>query len=333
MKILYLTDSFRDYLADQIYYGLCKILGPERVIDYPYKHIYHDPTVREWFLPQVPGILRQETEILDLLAAGQIDLLVLSSPRQGGTTALEALGRRVRLPPAVLIDGEDDFRIRRTLFRRWGFGLYFKREFALAWLRRAPWAWVRPFGLDRDLFKRTHPLPFSTILEATLPESNVPRDIEVFFAARTSQKQRRKADAILRGIPGLGYVGGVYDADVAAPFPIGDGSYYQSLRRAQIGISVRGGGFDTLRYWEVVACGALLISEEPDIVIPNNFEDRRHAVFCQRDLSNLAELVRYYTIHTEEREALAAAGYTHLSKHHTCDHRAEYFLELCRNYL
>jgi hypothetical protein len=333
MNVLYLTDPFRDYLADQIYYGLCKLLGFERVIDYPYKPIYHDPAVREWFLPQVPGVPRQEGDILDLLCSRRIDLLVLSSPRRGGMTTLEALAGRVPLPPAVLIDGEDDSRIRRSLYRRSGFGLYFKREFALAWRGAAGWARFRAFGLDGDLFRRTHPLPFSIILETTLQESQGPRDINAFFAARTSQGQRRKADALLRGIPGIRYVGGVFDDDADRLFSLGDGDYYRNLHRAQIGVSVRGGGFDTLRYWEVVACGALLISEEPDIVIPTNFEHGRHAVFCRRDLADLGALVRYYLSHQEKRETIAAEGYAHLLKYHTCERRAEYFLELCRQRL
>ncbi len=330
MKILYLTDPFRDFLADQLYYGLCKLLGPERVIDYPYKAIYHDPQQKEWYLPQVPGVRYEEADILDLLAGKGVDLVVLSSPRRANTAALSALAARAKLPPAVLLDGEDDRRIRRALFRRWGFGLYFKREFALGWLRRGAWDRFRSFGLDRNLPRRTHPLPFCVILEATLPETDVSRDIQVFFAARVSQDQRRKADAILRGVPGLRYVGGVFEGDSDRFFPLGDGDYYRTLHRAQIGVSVRGGGFDTLRYWEVVACGALLISEEPDIVIPNNFEHGRHAVFCRRDLGDLGELVRYYATHREEGEAIAAEGYARLLKHHTCEHRAEYFLDLCR---
>jgi hypothetical protein len=333
MKILYLTDPFPDYLADSIYYGLCQLLGPERVIDYPSKANYHDAAAREWFLPQVPGIPRRESAILDLLAAREIDLLVLSSPRRGGTTTLGALASRIPLPPAVLIDGEDDCRIRRGLFRRWGFGLYFKREFRLAWMGRAAWARLRSFGLDGGLFRRTHPLPLSICLEATLPGMDLPRDIEVFFAARASQEHRRRADAILRGIPGLRYVGGVFDGNADPLFPRGEGGYYRTLRRAKIGVSVRGGGFDTLRYWEIVACRALLISEEPDIIIPSNFEHGRHAVFCRRDLGDLGELVRHYASHDEEREAVATEGYAHLLKYHTSERRAEYFLEVCRREL
>ncbi len=333
MKILYLTDPVPDYLADSIYYGLCRFLGPERVIDYPSKAAYHDATAREWFLPQIPGNARCEAEILDLLAAREIDLLVLSSPRRGGTTTLGTLAGRIALPPAVLIDGEDDCRVRRDLFRRWGFGLYFKREFRLAWSKRGTWARLRSFGLDGELFRRTRPLSFSISLEATLPGMELPRDIEVFFAARASQQHRRKADAILRGIPGLRYVGGVFGDDAELPFPRGEGGYYRALRQAKIGVSVRGGGFDTLRYWEIVACGALLVSEEPDIVIPDNFEQGRHAVFCRRDLGDLGELVRYYASHDEERQAIAAEGHAHLLKHHTSERRAEYFLEVCRRQL
>ena len=333
MNVLYLTDAFRDFLADQIYYGMCKVLGPARVIDYPYKPIYHDPEVREWFLPQVPGVPRQEADILDLLSARKIDLLVLSSARRGGLAALEALASRVPLPPAVLIDGEDDRRIRRTVFRRWGFGLYFKREFARVWLDGGAWARLRSFGLDGALFRRTHPLPFSIILETTLPDPGVPRDVQVFFAARASHAQRRKVDATLRSLPGLRYVGGVFEGDADLLFARGDGDYYRTLHRAQIGVSVRGGGFDTLRYWEVVACGALLISEEPDIVIPNNFEHGRQAVFFRGSVGDLAELVRYYISHAEERDAIAREGYAHLLKYHTCERRAEYLLELSQRTL
>ena len=41
MKILYLTDAERDYLADQIYDGLCAVLGRDCVIDFPRKELYH----------------------------------------------------------------------------------------------------------------------------------------------------------------------------------------------------------------------------------------------------------------------------------------------------
>ena len=67
----------------------------------------------------------------------------------------------------------------------------------------------------------------------------------------------------------------------------------------------------------------------PDIVIPKNYQHRRHAVFCRPDLSDLKELALYYVRHDAEREAIAAEGYSHLLKYHTCERRAEYFLDIC----
>ena len=75
--------------------------------------------------------------------------------------------------------------------------------------------------------------------------------------------------------------------------------------------------------------GAMLLSDRPETLIPNDFEDRRHAVFCKRDLSDLEALVRYYLCEDAEREAIAAEGRAHLLKYHTCERRAEYFLDVC----
>jgi len=73
----------------------------------------------------------------------------------------------------------------------------------------------------------------------------------------------------------------------------------------------------------------MLVSERPEILIPNDFVDRRHAVFCKPDLSDLEALVRYYARHDAEREAIAAEGRVHVLKYHTCERRAEYFLDVC----
>ena len=55
MNVLYLTDPALDYLADQIYTGLCKVLGWQNIFDFPQKAAYHDPAARAAYLPQNPG--------------------------------------------------------------------------------------------------------------------------------------------------------------------------------------------------------------------------------------------------------------------------------------
>jgi spore maturation protein CgeB len=79
--------------------------------------------------------------------------------------------------------------------------------------------------------------------------------------------------------------------------------------------------------------GTFLLSEEPVIVIPHNFEYREQAVFCRPDLSDLQELVRYYASHDAEREAIARAGHSHLLKFHACKRRAAQSLEICQKAL
>ena len=82
-----------------------------------------------------------------------------------------------------------------------------------------------------------------------------------------------------------------------------------------------------------MACKALLISEKPDIDIPNNFEDKKHALFCRADLGDLVDLVRTYASDDAARERVVEDAYAHLLKYHTCERRAEYFLDTCRRIL
>lgn len=179
MKVLYLTDSFPEHLADQPYYDLYQLLGPERA----------------------------------------------------SKAALSALVARAKLPPAVL----------------------------------------------------TFSPPFSIIHEAILLTGEGDRDIDLFFAARLSNGQRARAWAIREHLEGVRLAGGHFSRDDDRIHLLGHDGYYRILGRVKIGIFVRGGGFDTLRYWEGVACRALLLSDSPDIIIANNFPHQHHAVFSRRE--------------------------------------------------
>ena len=109
--------------------GLCRALGSEQVVDYPYKALYHDPLHRVHYVPQVLGRPYREEEVAALLRDKQFDLAVLSSPRSGAITAWESLSKCGAMPPLVLIDGEDDATLRREVFHRYKCALYFKREY------------------------------------------------------------------------------------------------------------------------------------------------------------------------------------------------------------
>ena len=338
MNILYLTDPYPDYLADQIYTGLCRVLVPKSVVDYPSKGIYHDPAQKVWYLPQVQGNVHSEQDIMGLLKERHFDMICLSSPRDRSLQILELIASRGYLAPVVIIDGEDDARIRYWIAERYHARLYFKREYI--WVNgklTRRWKdlnnYFRSFYLNQTGLKRMiFPLPFSIILDSVPKDDALEKEIDVSFrgivSSRTSRK-RTKVIELLNSMEGINIKGHLYTNKDSSNY-LSPEEYYQEIRRSKIAISIRGGGFDTYRFWEILACRSLLLSELPDILIPNEFQHGEHIIYCKPDLTGLQKLIRYYLDHNQERERIAEQGYQHLLKYHTCEKRAEYFLEVCR---
>jgi hypothetical protein len=359
MKVLYLTDSEPDYLADQIYDGLCTVLGGENVFDFPRKAAYHGPDPRSSALLIDREGEEAQDALVERLRAGQLDLVLLSSPRRGVQSAFRTLADHVRLPPIVVLDGEDDAQLRLDLLRAVGAGMYFKREYR-----------KRPAGQGRAWFRglrsahgeefegRIFPLPFSVSAAALSGAPSPTRDIDVSFVGRASHRKRLAAVRLLRDATDIRFEGGVYAEptdrrsrlaeswfDIMAAKLVGDpparGSmsrmgreaYRLLLGRSKTALSIRGGGFDTVRYWEIVAAKTPLISEAPDIDIPHNFEHGVHAVFCRPDLSDLTYWVRRLRDDEAERQRMAESAYSHVLAYHTTAHRASYLLKLCAQVL
>ncbi len=340
MKILYVVDSQADYLSDQIYYGLCKTIGHQNVIDFPPKALYHDSLQKVWYLPQLPRHSYSEEDIVAMLTDKVFDFVCLAAPRLGSLQALASLAEKAKLPPLVMIDGEDDSRIRYEIAETYGVKLYFKREYI--WVNnkkvrrlRDYYNYVRSFHYNKNLFQMTYPLSFSIILESIPKIENIEKNIDVSFRGFVWSKESRKRLLVLQKLQRMESIhltGGIYTpSDTTGR--VSPDEYYREVMRSRIAVSIRGGGFDTCRFWEIPACRTLLLSEKPDIDIPEGFEHERHAVFCQNNLSDLTALVRYYLEHDEQRERITEQGYQHLLRHHTCERRAEYFLDLCKKEL
>lgn len=357
MKVLYLTDAERDYLADQIHDGLCAVLGRDSVIDFPRKELYHQSALRQ------DGSVSEPESSLDgvasLIREGKIDLVVVSSPRAGAVRACVELAGLVSLPPLVLLDGEDDRQIRDELSRSLRAGLYFKRELSLnGWSAGSSRWWSGDAAVPKGSGERVCPLPFSVTAAELEPLPEAAKDVDVSFVGRASHRKRVRAVRLLAGARDIRFEGGIYAERtdrsskltdswfgiMAAKLrgdPPGEGSsvklgreaYRSLLARSKTALSVRGGGFDTLRYWEIAASRTPLISEAPDIVIPHNFEHGVHAIFCRPDLSDLVEWVRRLRDDEAVRYRLVDAAYEHVLAHHTSARRAVYMLDLCRRLL
>jgi Glycosyl transferases group 1 len=363
VRILFLADDHLDYVSDPLYIGLSRLLGNEHVVDYPYKTAFHDSECRPWYLIQRPGRRYSREETLDLLRDHAFDLVCLASFRQESLDECAQLYRNVPFPPMVFVDGEDRASIRHDVVGQYPIQVYFKRDYF--WQRGSKFrdlgalAWT--FRGNLRLFERTFPLPLSIVMEALPDFGGIRKEIDVSYRGRASHPSRVKAVEILSRMEGIKFSGGVYADPDDRKYKLKAGAferlrtkvldnglalaadrekkqapeaYYREIASSRIAVALRGGGLTPPpRYYEIVAMKTLLISDLPKAVIPNEFVDRCHAIYCKDDLSDLENLVRRYLREDAAREAIVNDGFTHLMKFHTCERRAEYFLDVCRRVL
>jgi hypothetical protein len=359
MKILFLVDPRLNYVSDPLYVGLLRTLGAGRVIDYPRKAAFHEPAAKLWFLPPMDEPAHSEEEIRALLADKCFDLVCVASPRPESLAALARFYTPERFPPIVFIDSGDETSIRHDVVRRYPLAVYFKRDHV--WRMGSKLcdlgALVWTFRGDRSLYTRTFPMPLSIVMNVLPDLGVVKKEIDVSYRGRASHPRRAKTVAILSRMKGVTFSGGVYASPDDRAYKLKAGTlerlwtkiredgpasqadqekkqspeaYYREIAASKIAVALRGGGRTaSLRYFEIVALGAMLLSDRPETLVPDDFVDRRHAVFCRPDLRDLEELVRYYLREEKAREAIAAEGRAHLLKYHTCERRAEYFLDVC----
>ncbi len=371
MKILFITLPAPDHQTDQLYTGLCSILSPENVIDFPPKPTYFDPSKKIWFVPQTSASPTSKEEVIEGLCQHKFSCICFA-PRPSALSVLDSLQTSgIPLPPLILLDGEEDTHIRHEFLTRYPIRLYFKRDYVWG-TRNRVWDFIdaaRSFHWNRSLFSRTHPLPLGVSLQTIPPvDPNAEKTIDISYTGRSSHPCRPKVVAKLKQAPIFQFNGGLYRDPDDQPYKLkgplmerlkdkyfpssatppnyevsrlspdadsqGNHPYFKQIFQSKIAVSLRGGGLTPpIRYYEIVACRTLLLSDIPYSVIPNNFIHKKHAVFFKRDLNDLIDLAKYYIQHDAERQKIIDQGYQHLLKYHTCEKRAEYFLDICRKAL
>lgn len=197
--------------------------------------------------------------------------------------------------PVAFLDGEDGEGIDASVLA--DVKVYFKREC----LRGKP----QP--------KKVQPLPFAAIPEER--EEPAERTIDLSFAAGETHPFR--AD-VARKLASMGFL--------PSPHKFDKKVYNGLLSRSWIGVSVRGNGWDTYRYWETPYFGALLVAQRSPLVIPDDFKEGEEAVFFD-DESSLEGAVRRLLADRERLRALARAGQEAAFKRHLSIHRAKRVLE------
>ncbi len=306
-RILVLTIPGYDPAIDVLFDGLCTVLGEGQVIEYPYKPLLHGGDAAEADnYPTTfnhPASPRELEWLCARLREGYFDFILYGDmlqtiPREALRQLLQAAGET----PVYIVDGWDDASDNQGIILealgRSSVPLYFKREMIAC----------------VDYGSNAVPLPLA------YPDDRVPKPLPtartnaLFWAGNRYYGLRRLY---------LEHFEAALGTSLSTNYT--QEEYAQALDTAHIGLSLCGFGFDTVRYWEVPAHGALLLAEHPPILIPNDFTDMKSAVFFD-DLPGLFERFRHLSQHPEAIPKIAAAGHRHFLAHHTASARARQLL-------
>jgi len=219
------------------------------------------------------------------------DVLVAS----GRSVDLAAMWRvKTGKAKIAIVDGEDSI-----LLNNVGVELstaYFKREYLL--------------GTQYD--QKVLPLPLAAFPEEMPPET---KRSGVFYSGEVTHHFRKEIHAVLIGM-------GIPPAPHQSKT-----DYNRSLIAAEIGVAVRGCGWDTYRYWEVPYFGAALLAQRTGHVIPGNFRHCEEAVFYDENVTEFYDKLTWMLKHPEETAKIAAAGQKAVTERHLSIHRAKTVLE------
>lgn len=107
-------------------------------------------------------------------------------------------------------------------------------------------------------------------------------------------------------------------------------SYYEQIRNSRACISLPGGGFDTLRFWEILGQGSLLISKRVAIELPYPLQECEHYMAFDTK-EELESVLEWLYKKPEEADRIRRQGYDYAMKYHTSQARAEYFVNIIRS--
>jgi hypothetical protein len=328
MKILFINSPECDYMQDLLYSGLVKLFGSENVYDYPFNRRYH------WVNRKYPRNLGFNPDISFLKRPFQtvnqkFDLVVVGSCKplcfERYTDVIHQIPASV---PVVFADGGDQPKIGGDL-------IYYKSPYQLSVTEK-----IRPFDLifkreffaDENYEDRIIPLPFCMNMDRTPSAKIDNKKYQLSFWAVESHPIRVKALELIQDKFDCRENGTTRKQEFHKYKRKGK-FYLEELSRCKVVLNFRGGGWDTMRYWETPAMQTFMISQKPGIMIPNDFVNGKHVVHCKDDLSDLVDLCEYYLKNEMERETIAKASHQHLLKYHTDIARAQSVIDSVKSRL
>lgn len=321
LKILFLHSGKVDYLQDILYRGFIQVVGTENVQPYRWYKRYHLPIYEH---PKNLGFsgFRVPRPRVSTSAIKNFSLIVIASCKSSTfRDYLEVAPHIRRGGKVIFLDGGDEADIAGDLRREGTEELFFE---AMS-VRPPDCIFKREMLIAQNYDSNVFPLNFAVSFDK-FRSAPIKKRFDVVFWAVESHPIRTEVLAVLEPLFDCKTNGSVRDKSFRKHQRKGR-DYLNGILESRITLNFRGAGWDTLRYWEVPALGQFLISQRPEIVIPNNFEDGKSIVFVREDPSEAIDLCQYFLRKPTKAEAIGRAAAERSSQFHTPEHRARYVIE------
>lgn len=324
MKVLFIGSKSYDYMQDIVYSGLVKLLGFKNVIEYNWNIKYHLAYKK---YPKNLGYFSNSIISSIHINKSNYDLVILAATKPDSFKSYIQIAPKITANiPVVWIDGGDRPDIGGDL-KRLGAPLLLSKAQTI---RDFDIIFKREMKLNKVYDNNVLPLTFGFNLSCLPYKLPNKKKYNVAFWAGESHPTRSKAFDMLKHQFDCDKNGTTKGVDLEN-FSRKGSFYLEELAACKIHLSLRGGGFDTLRYWEIPAVGSMLLSEPADIRIENNFSDGLNAIFCDPTVDDLLDLCKYYLKENSKREKIAINGKRHLLEFHTDVHRANHIFKQLPN--
>ena len=256
----------------------------------------------------------------------------------------------------VFLDEIDDFFVRKIINHP-EIDLYIKREYytvapaknyIINWTIRYAREMLRPAGAPKDYHqwlysKWNQPCGFSwqyarqqsktpfLPLSVSVPDpaTHQPAIIKPeekflslsFIGHPNNPERRRYINYLNNNSEDYGFDNSYISTDI-----VSQKEYYDILSNSQAGLSLRGVGVDTWRYWEIPSRKVALFSQRLPISINNDFIDGESAVFFSSE-EELKQKFSKYILKSTEYIDIARNGHAHYKKYHTPLRRAQTLID------
>lgn len=181
------------------------------------------------------------------------------------------------------------------------------------------------FRRERPYPQSVVPLPFGIMRDSIVWKENIKKDIDFFCVFGRYDEYLPMRKVVKRELESFCKLNGFSFITQELPKE----KYKTILSRSKVGISVGGGGFDTLRFWEVLGNNCILLTEKIDIYESGSNRLKYKRVFEFRDTEEFKEKLNFlgkYLRQSYKQEEMAEE-YTEILNSHSSKSRVLEIIE------